>query len=132
MKVKLLRTWFYPIDAKPANDKRAISGGRYKAGIHDMPNELRSYLPKGAVILDDPITDNFDETIDEATDIVRGSDDVMEDLGFVKEDLDRAAGAAEDDAVEKAEETRQALIKEKRIAALTKAREAKKVKKDAK
>jgi hypothetical protein len=122
MKVKLLRTWFYPVDAKPVNDKRAISGGRYKKGTHDdIPEELRPYLPKDAVVLDD----------DKPVVVPK------EDLGIVPPQLsdfdgERLDADAEAKLLEGAEEARQAAIKVKRVAALAKAREAKKAKKDAK
>ncbi len=118
MEVKLRRTWFYKIDAKPANDQREISGGRYRQGTHIMPDELRSQLPKDAVILSDAP--------------VEPAEDLAEAIAeLVDADLDRAAGEAEAAAIAKAEETRQAGIKERRLAALKKAREAKKAKKEA-
>ena len=119
MEVKLRRTWFYKIDAKPANDQREISGGRYRKGTHTMPDELRPYLPKDAIVLDDAPDDDKPVVVDK------------EHGGMVYDDIDRAAAEAEGVAAEKAEETRQAGIKKQRLAALTKARDAKKAKKEA-
>ena len=118
MEVKLKRDWFYPVDAGPANDQRAISGGRYRKGTHTMPNELLPYLPSDAQV----ITENNDETPEASTEVVPD---------LIDADLDRAAAQAEDAILEKAEETRQALITKKRVAALAKARDAKKAKKEA-
>ena len=118
MEVKLKRDWFYNVEAGPANDQRAISGGRYRKGTRTMPDELRPYLPSDAVVLDD------DKPV-----YVEAVEAPME---LVDEDLERASAEAEGIAAEKAEETRQALIKEKRVAAKAKARKAKKDKKDAK
>ena len=110
MKVKLRRSWFYPIDAKPLNDKRDISGGRFRKGTHEMPEELREFLPKDAEVLDDaPVVV---EPVAEATD-------------YVELDVDRAAVEDEAAANEKAEEARVAAIQAKRVAALQKARAAK-------
>lgn len=125
MKVTLRRTWFYPVDAKPLNDKRAISGGRYRKGTHDMPEELRPYLPKDAIVLDDKPT-----VVAKEAEITRGSPSVMADLGII--DIERVSADAEADLLAEAEATRKAAIQAKRVAALAKAREAKKAKKEAK
>lgn len=117
MEVRLKRAWFYKIDAKPANDQREISGGRYRKGTHMMPDELRPYLPSDAVILSDKVDDDKPE--------------VVEPSAMVTEDIERAGVDAEAVAIDKAEETRQANIKAARLAALAKAREAKKAKKEA-
>lgn len=135
MEVKLKRDWFYHVDAGPANDRRAISGGRYRKGTHTMPDELRSSLPRDAEVLDDkPVV----------IDALLGVE-IVPDL--VDEDLDRAAAEAAGVATAEAEATRsrnatitqkqvnevarQATIKQNRLKSLSKARDAKAAKKQA-
>lgn len=119
MDIKLKRDWFYPVDAKPANDRRMISGGRFRKGINrDVDPALRPFLPKGAVVLDENIVEEVVEVVEELT---------IQDM-----DSERSWSDGEAEAAAEAEVARKAAIKAKRVAAMAKAREAKKAKKDAK
>lgn len=126
MRVKLRRPWFYPVDAKPVNDRRDISGGRLRKGIHEIENSLRDSLPKDAVILDeaeseDPVLVSKPEDSLSAHDEHRAEADALDKM------------ADEYNAqVAKEEEERQKRIQAKRLEALAKARAAKaeKAKKD--
>lgn len=53
MRVKLRSTFFAPTGRRVLDKLRSSSGRRWKAGVHEnMPDELRHFLPKDAVILD--------------------------------------------------------------------------------
>ena len=119
MDIKLKRDWFYPADAGPPNDKRAISGGRMRKGIHrDVDPTLRDYLPKDVVILTDASVVEEDEVVEQPS---------LEDM-----DVERATSDVERAIEDDAEAARKAAIQAKRVAALAKARQAKKDKKEAK
>jgi hypothetical protein len=53
MRVKLDKAWFAPSAARKPNVLTTISGKRYRAGVHELPEDMRPYLPKTAVVLDD-------------------------------------------------------------------------------
>ena len=50
MKVKLKRSWFSPTAPEYPDKLRIMSGKRYKKGVHEIPDELKPYLPSDAVI----------------------------------------------------------------------------------
>lgn len=125
MRVKLRRTWFYPVDAKPVNDRRDISGGRLRKGIHEIDNALRDKLPKDAEILDEKLRE--DEMVLAAPDEALSAHDERRAEVTVLNTMTDEYNAQ----VEKEEAARQERIKEKKRAALAKARAAKAAKAEA-
>lgn len=55
MKVKLIKRWFAPTVSKQVNAIYTTSGMRYRPGVHEMPEALRPFLPKTAVVLSDEV-----------------------------------------------------------------------------
>ena len=53
MLVELTKTWFAPAPAVAVNKVMTTSGRRYKAGIHEMPDEWHSILPRDAKVIDE-------------------------------------------------------------------------------
>ena len=52
MEVKLKLTWFAPSGVRRPNTVQSMSGRRYRAGTHRMPDELRPLLPSTALVKD--------------------------------------------------------------------------------
>lgn len=82
MKVTLKNDWFAPTD-KFEVGKRIMSGQLYKRGFHaKMPDELRKYLPKSAVVHEDaapvaaPAPKKLAETLKAHDDVRAGHDAV--------------------------------------------------------
>lgn len=53
MRVLLKNTWFAPTAIRNLGPLRSTSGRRYRKGEHEMPEELRGFLPPHAEILSD-------------------------------------------------------------------------------
>jgi hypothetical protein len=98
MRVKFVNEWFGPTDVRAPNEMQSISGQRFRKGVHTVPEALRKYLPKSAVIID------------------KEESDIPKHVTMADMDVERASG----DAFAKAE-----AVAEKRRQALQKAREAK-------
>jgi hypothetical protein len=87
MLVKLKNSWFASTPRVTLNPVFSTVGRRYKAGVHEMPEEYRDILPSTAVVLDEPPV----EEVKPEPVSLKDFDDV------------RAAGNAVDEVVEKAE-----------------------------
>lgn len=114
MLVTFKRTWFAPMQVGPANDRRSISGGRFRRGTQEVPDELRPYLPKDAKVIGE---------VTEASE----PDQTMQDFDLERQAADvevEASNRAVQQALDREEEQRQ-----RRIENLKKAREAKAKKK---
>jgi hypothetical protein len=109
MKVRFVQTWFAPSDAIKIDAIRSFSGQRYKKGIHDVPDALKKYLPKSAVIITD------------AEAAVETSPEPVVDQSLRDFDVLRADG----DAITKAGEQAEQSLKEIRQDRMAKARAAK-------
>jgi hypothetical protein len=97
MKVKLQHDWFAPTDTQRVGSGAIVlrSAGRMyrgaggpEQGVHDMPEELREFLPKSATIVGEEVVD---------APVKRK----RPDLTLKDFDFDRAAGEAEDKALSK-------------------------------
>jgi len=53
MLVKLKNTWFAPTDVVQKDKIQSVSGRRYKPGVHEVPDNLKPYLPPSAEIVKD-------------------------------------------------------------------------------
>lgn len=115
MLVEFHKTWFAPSEPEKVDAVRVFSGRRFQKGVHEVPEELRAYLPKFCKILDE-------ETVEE---------EVQEqEFDYRELDLERASADEMAKALEQAkqdEEERQARVNKQ----LAKAREAKKAKRRA-
>lgn len=101
MRVRLDHSWFAPSAIRVGNDKiYKMSGRRFKAGVHLMPEELRPHLPKSAVIEDEAETAEVEIVAAEEQNLLRVYDTA------------RAAAEAEGDAREKAEKFQRELEEE--------------------
>lgn len=112
MLVKLERNWFSPTNVIIKDKIQSISGRRWKAGVvHEMPDELKDHLPKGAEILDK----------------IPEPEPEPEQTASLKDfDIGRASGEL---ATEKVEEAEARILKKKRQDQMAKARAAKGAKK---
>lgn len=54
MIVELAQTWFAPTPKVTVNKGREISGRRYRAGQHELPDNMYSILPTSAKIIEPP------------------------------------------------------------------------------
>ncbi len=100
MRVLLKATWFAPTEVKKLDRIRSISGKRYRKGEQEIPDELREFLPKDAIILGEE-TMVFDR---------EASPDTFSEFNKMNElhalDLDRAAAEAEEKVRTEAEKDR--------------------------
>ncbi len=135
MDVRLRRTWFAPDISGNTSDRyvsklgRVVARGhRLRKGVHrGLPDEWRDKLPKDAVVLKEPEDYDLEDDErehDEVVSLANRTDDRS------KEDLSLAAAEHAQRLLEEAEADKAAQVKEQRIANLTKARKAKKEKKD--
>jgi len=54
MRVKFKDNWFGPSEQFNIGPNKSVSGVRYKKGERIVPDWLKPYLPKSAIVLDDP------------------------------------------------------------------------------
>lgn len=54
MLVKFKNNWFGPAEKVALDKHRNVSGRYYEKGVHEIPNSLKKFLPKDAVILSKP------------------------------------------------------------------------------
>ena len=104
MLVKLRYNWFAPSEkeeyAKGLN--LSVSGKRYKAGIHEMPEYLREHLPKDAEIINEEEAKKEKEKS-----IAKANEEVdLKSLDFTRAAMDQV-----EEAAEKAEKTRRSYVK---------------------
>lgn len=110
MLVEFNTKWFAPSPEVKKDKIQSISGRRYNTGVHEIPDELKDYLPSDAKILKEmPKEEPKREEVQNLRDL----------------DLLRASGDLVADKVEEAKKT-ELKIKQDRMA---KAREAKGAKK---
>lgn len=97
MLVKLNHNWFAPSEkvdyAKGLN--LSVSGQRYKAGVHELPEYLRDSLPVDAEVLDKIPEKKKEEEVDvEALDLERLDSDrhtaLLEEADKTREDYKKA------------------------------------------
>jgi len=115
MLVKFLSTWFAPSETVVVDKIRKVSGQRFRKGVHEVPDELKGFLPSTAKVVkekEEPVK----ETV-ESTDL---------------KDYDGERKAA-DEFVAKAEKAEEAAksLKEQRQERMAKAREVYRKQKEA-
>lgn len=99
MKVTLKGDWFAPSSSRMGTDKIfTMSGQRFQMGTHTMPDELRPFLPKSAVVHDGE--DGAEPVEPEAP---------QEENLLRAFDAERAAGDAEGEARSKADKFKEEL-----------------------
>ena len=90
MIVKFVATWFAPSDVVQRDKIQKISGRRFRAGVHDVPDELKEFLPKSATILKDvpeePDQEGVVETLRDFDDVRKAQDEFQEKVEKAEED----------------------------------------------
>lgn len=115
MLVKFLSTWFAPSETVVVDKIRKVSGQRFRKGVHEVPDELKGFLPSTAKVVkekEEPVK----ETV-ESTD--------LKDYDGERKAMDEFVAKAE-----KAEEAAKSL-KEQRQERMAKAREVYRKQKEA-
>ena len=124
MRVKLKRTWFAPSDVRHPNKLFSMSGGRYKRGEHEIPDEYKAFLPSDALIILEPDqavkVDSPEMTLkdfDEARTAAEETDKAEAQANLARKNLAKARETKARKALEKA------AVREEREAAVAKSEE---------